>query len=123
MTPSHLSETPKKRRRFSPEFKARIIQACQQPGASVAAIALEHQLNANLVHKWIRKAHSTAGLTETVPDFVPLPVSPMISSPSDHKSAEDKIRFEIPHHQGRITVEWPLSDAETCRSLLRELLR
>lgn len=41
-------EAPRKRRRFTAEFKARIVEACQQPGASVAGIALEHALNANL---------------------------------------------------------------------------
>ncbi|SDU95492.1 transposase [Pseudomonas mucidolens] len=31
-----------------------IIQACVQPGASIASVALSHHLNANLVHNWIR---------------------------------------------------------------------
>lgn len=43
--------TPRKRRRFTAEFKARIVEACQQPGAPVAGIALAHSLNANLVHE------------------------------------------------------------------------
>ena len=53
-------EAPRKRRRFTAEFKAMIVEACQQPGASVAGIALEHALNANLVHKWIREARRSA---------------------------------------------------------------
>ncbi|TFB39011.1 transposase [Pseudomonas sp. F01002] len=43
-----------KRRSYSKSFKAQIIQECSQPGASIANIALNHSLNANLVHKWIR---------------------------------------------------------------------
>jgi transposase-like protein len=37
------------------EFKARVLAECQQPGASVVAVALAHGLNVNLV-----RAHSAA---------------------------------------------------------------
>lgn len=50
MTESSVLEVPRKRRRFTAAFKARVVEACQQPGASVAGVALEHSLNANLVH-------------------------------------------------------------------------
>ncbi|WP_240996315.1 transposase [Pseudomonas viridiflava] len=39
------------RRSYSKSFKAQVIQECAQPGASIASIALSHNLNANLVHK------------------------------------------------------------------------
>ncbi|UVL85611.1 transposase [Pseudomonas sp. B21-028] len=42
------------RRFYSRSFKAQVIQECAQPGASIDSIALSHNLNANLVHKWIR---------------------------------------------------------------------
>ncbi|WP_460052602.1 transposase [Pseudomonas sp. H1_A05] len=42
------------RRSYSKSFKAQVIQECAQPGASIASIALNRSLNANLVHKWIR---------------------------------------------------------------------
>ena len=41
------------RRRHSREFKAEVVQACREPGASVAAIALARGVNANLVHRWL----------------------------------------------------------------------
>lgn len=44
------------RRRHLPEFKARVVKECAQVGASVAAVALRHGLNANLVHRWRRQA-------------------------------------------------------------------
>lgn len=44
------------RRRFSREFKAQIVAQCQQPGVSVARIALDNDLNANLVRRWISLA-------------------------------------------------------------------
>ncbi|MBI2750944.1 MAG: transposase, partial [Burkholderiales bacterium] len=41
------------RRTHSPEFKAQVLAACARPGASVAAVALDHGLNANVVRKWL----------------------------------------------------------------------
>ncbi|MBR7780409.1 transposase, partial [Undibacterium sp. BYS50W] len=43
------NNTPRRRRRHSAEFKAQVIQACKQPGVSIAATALRYQLNANQV--------------------------------------------------------------------------
>ena len=41
------------KRKHSPEFKARVVDACQVRGASVAGVALAHGVNTNLVRKWI----------------------------------------------------------------------
>ncbi|WP_418230146.1 transposase [Burkholderia mayonis] len=43
-----------RRRRFDPQAKLELVQACMQPGVSVARMALEHAVNANLLRKWIR---------------------------------------------------------------------
>jgi transposase-like protein len=49
--------SPKNRRprQFSPSFKAQIVAACQQPGASVARVSQAHAINANIVHRWLRE--------------------------------------------------------------------
>ena len=44
----------KSRRRFGAKFKREIVKKTLLPGASVAAIALEHRLNTNLLFKWRR---------------------------------------------------------------------
>jgi transposase-like protein len=41
----------RRRRTHSAQFKARVMQACRQPGVSVASVALSHGLNANLVRR------------------------------------------------------------------------
>lgn len=41
------------RRVHGAEFKARVLAECQQPDASVAAVALAHGLNVNLLRKWL----------------------------------------------------------------------
>ena len=42
------------RRAYDPVSKARLIESCLQPGASVAQLALDHGINANLLWKWIQ---------------------------------------------------------------------
>ena len=42
------------KRRHSVAFKRKILELIEQPGASVAGVALEHGVNANLVFKWRR---------------------------------------------------------------------
>ena len=66
------------RRTFSREYKLEIIQECSAPGASVAAIALAHRINANQVRKWI--VQHRAGQLAAAPSGMPmLPV--MLEAP------------------------------------------
>jgi len=53
--------------------KQELVRRCQQPGVSVAATALAHGLNANLLRKWITMA-SGLRASERGADAVLLPV-------------------------------------------------
>jgi transposase-like protein len=66
-----MHPNPKARRRHDAELKFKVIAACKEPGASVAAIALVHGLNANLVRAWLHGR----GVKRAGP-------SPQVSSPS-----------------------------------------
>lgn len=115
--------TPVKRRRFAPDFKHRIVAACKQPGASVARIAREHDLNANLVHKWIRQARTNT-LPAVTPGFVALPVnSAQAPRPSPSYREDERVHLEIPFRQQSIKVSWPVFQSDRCLALLRELLQ
>jgi len=48
-----LSGGRRRRRKHSAEFKAQVLAECRQPGASVAAVAIAHGLNPNVVRKWL----------------------------------------------------------------------
>jgi transposase len=60
------------RRAFDPVSKARLIESCLQPGASVAQLALDHGVNANLLWKWIYKHR----LAKKEPLPIPPPSAP-----------------------------------------------
>ena len=115
--------TPVKRRRFSRDFKHKIVAACKEPGASVARIAREHDLNANLVHKWIRQAKANT-LPAGTPAFVALPLNTARASrPGPDSGMGESVHLEIPYRQHSIKVSWPVSQADRCLALLRELLQ
>lgn len=114
---------PAKRRRYSPDFKHKIIAACREPGASIAGVAREHGLNANLIHNWIRQAKANK-LPSASPAFVALPVnSAQATRPDQASGMEECLRLEIPFRQQSIKVSWPASQADRCLALLRELLQ
>lgn len=47
-----LLTQPMNRQRYSREFKRQIVETSLAPGASIAAVAQAHGINANLLHKW-----------------------------------------------------------------------
>jgi transposase len=54
-----------RRRRHSAVFRAEAVAACQQPGVSVAAVALARELNANLLRRWVLQAERGLLLVST----------------------------------------------------------
>ena len=48
--------TGERRRTRSLDERKRIVEEALAPGASVAAVARRHGLNANLIFKWIRRS-------------------------------------------------------------------
>ena len=113
----------RRRRRYSAEFKADAVVACQQPGVSMASVALSRGLNANLLRRWVVEAERT-GSVPVSPHRVPVQSSggfvpvPLMSSP-----AETAIRIELRSSLGVVIVQWPVSAASECAALLRELTR
>lgn len=104
------------RRRYSAEFKARILGECSQPTASVAGVALSHGINANVVHKWRRLAHAGTeplAVGSFIPVALPAPVAP----------ATQDIRIELRRGATAMTIIWPSAAAGECAAWMRELLR
>ncbi len=63
------------KRKHSAAFKRKLVGLTQQAGASVAAIALEHGVNANLVFKWRREQLGRPSAAKPVRSVVLLPVT------------------------------------------------
>ena len=107
------SKPPVKRRRYPKAFKARILAACEQPGASVAGVALANCLNANLVHKWRRLAKARSSTPSESADFLPIPMP----TRDNHLSSDATIMIEVDH----IKIHWPLTHIDHAIDWLHRL--
>jgi transposase len=115
--------TPGRRRRIhSAEFKARAVEACKQPGVSMASVALANGINANLLRRWTLEAgrsprDAVSPRRMDPPGFIALPMAaPPIA-------AGEPVRIELQRGSTKIAVTWPVSAADSCAAWLRELLR
>jgi transposase len=145
------SRQPRQQRRVhSVEFKVAVIQQCQQPGASVAAVALTHGLNVNLVRKWLvgrglkrsgiappRAAAPSARSMPAAPlsppslQFVPVELgsavergrdaTPAAAEPTPASHDAADIRIELRRGAAMLNVRWPSAQAACCAAWLREL--
>ena len=108
-----------KRRFYSPELKLQVVSACAQPGASIAAVAMQHGINANIVHRWLRE-HSQGALIHRPQTFVPVTLSPATEPAAIQPNGD--IRIEVKRANTSIVVHWPLADGAACAQWLRECL-
>ena len=52
---------PRARRSFTPEFKAEIVELCQQGDRSIGQVARDFDLTETAVREWVRQAERDAG--------------------------------------------------------------
>ena len=80
---------------YDPKAKRELVEVCLQPGISVAKVALEFGINANLLRKWMghycETAHPNPNSPLALPAFVP------VQSLSAGKSAESTLSAELPN--------------------------
>lgn len=108
-----------RRRRHSDQFKAQVVHACTQ-GVSVAAVALSHGLNANLVRRWLHKRG--AGVSGAVAlGTAQLPAATFM--PVQVQSPTPDIRLELRRGAATVVVSWPAQEAAACGRWLQEWLR
>ena len=121
-------QKPGRRRRYHPEeFKQAVIEACCEPGVSVAGIAMANGVNANQVRRWMRERGievprrrmlmpAAQPVPATQPEFVQLPLAPAVPASRD-------IRIEIRRGNTAVKVDWPVQASGDCAAWLRDWLR
>jgi transposase-like protein len=96
-----------------------LVAACQQPGASIAALASSQGMNANVLHRWL-KEHAHSGChqlikqsrsvaptaTSPVPAFVPVKLT--VTEP---EPAGAEIKAELRKGALSMHIIWPVSAA------------
>ena len=116
------------RQRYSKEFKDSVITEALQPHVSIAAVALSHGLNANLLRRWIKDSTpSYVGKNQTrllsvdesssiqaVPGFLPVNV------PGERASKLEGRYIEIEVKTGSLSLrlQWPVELSSACSAWL-----
>ena len=110
------------RRRYDPASKRRLVEACLQPGVSLAGVALRHGVNANLLRKWVagqqrqQRNDVAVGAIDRAPEaFVPVielcgeagPPEPPAPPPIQHPVHRAKAARHTDPPAPRLTVEMP----------------
>lgn len=112
-------------RKHSLEAKRAIVRECLAPRASVAAVALAHGINANLVRKWITKHRAGEYGGESKAGMTLLPVTVRDAAPamsSNPPALPLKGHIDIELAVGRVRVHGRV-EAEALRTVLTSLLR
>lgn len=97
------------------------MQAAQQPGVSMAAVAMAHGINANLLRRWLHERAEppidAVTISEKPVGFIALPM------PAPPAPGAEPIRVEVRRGSTTIALTWPASAADACAAWMRELLR
>jgi len=56
-----MGNKPRRRRSFTPEFKAEIVELCQRGDRSVGEVARDFDLTETAVREWVRQAGRDGG--------------------------------------------------------------
>ena len=133
MKPGAKASSPRvvvRRRRFTEDLRRGLVQMTLVPGASVAKIALEHQLNTNLLFKWRQQyLRERADARGDAPRMLPVSIEqvshapesplPQLRAAAPGRSASlGCIEIELPG--GRVRLKGTV-DAEMLRSVLQML--
>jgi len=113
------------KRRHSAAFKRKLLELIEQPGASVAAVALEHGVNANLVFKWRRAKLDRQRPARLPPQPVLLPVSvdpsgalPVVSEPAPESPMHEQGVIEVEMYGARVLLRGHVDSANVRNVLL-----
>ncbi len=116
------------RRTHAAEFKAQVIDACLQPGVSVAGVALANGLNANYLRRWVKEHREQAqgrpvkdgeALSRHAKPATLVPVT--IEIPVAGESGE--IRIDLRRGTTVVQMAWPVAHAALLGGVLNDLLR
>ena len=116
----------RRRRRHSAEFKAALIDECLRPGVSIAAVALAHSLNANMLRKWVIDAEHKVPAMKPAPivaEEAPLPAPTFVPLAIKADPVSGDIHIELQRNGTTVKIAWPAAAASDCAAWLRDWLR
>jgi transposase len=122
------SESGKTRRRYGSQFKAMVLSQCEEPGMSVAQVAMSHGINDNVVHRWRQLARQQQSALQATPDAQALPQPPVafvplvLPAPAGPETRTE-IRLDIKRGAVTVGITWPEKALGDLAVFVRELLK
>ncbi|WPC65299.1 transposase [Rhodoferax ferrireducens] len=121
-------------RTYTCQFKAELVAACQIPGASIAGIAGQHGMNANVLHRWLKEHErsgrhqlivtSSAGqplaTSPPVPAFIPVKLP---ATATHEPTSSDIIKVELRKGIVTLIVTWPTGAVGDLAQWTRAILK
>lgn len=122
------SERGKTRRRYGSQFKAMVLAQCDEPGTSVAQVAMSHGINDNVVHRWRQLARQQQAARSTVADGQPPAQQPVAFVPlalpaPQGRETKTEVRLDIKRGAVTVGVAWPETALGELAGFVRELLK
>lgn len=121
------SESGKTRRRYGTQFKAMVLAQCEEPGASVAQVAMAHGINDNVVHRWRQLARQRQGAPLVAATAVDRPAPaefvPLALPAPEAAVTKTEVRLEVRRAAVTVSVAWPEHALGDLAGFVRELLK
>lgn len=133
--------TPRRRRRtYTAQFKTDLVAQCLDPAVSLASVAIEHDLNPNVLRRWVIE-HERLGLHDadaqadearsiTAPAPAPanwLPFVPVQTVATERRLASPsqpaaRIALTLSGPGLTLTLDWPLAEHQALAQWARLVL-
>lgn len=132
--PKSIFNPSRRGRRYSPAFKARLIEQCSQLGVVLAAVAQENGVSVPTLRRWLEEAGPVEASGDPAPGvaadmqqspwprqpaFIPIDIP---SGAGGRTEAGSHIHIEIRRDAQQLTIEWPAHAARECGVWLSALL-
>jgi transposase len=108
------------RRTYMDEFKQAVVRECSEPGVSLAAVAMAHRINANLVRRWVRHRRTPDTKSKEVATLLPVTIEANAAMTDDDigkRAKSNAATIELEVYGARIRLRGGV-DVASLRSVL-----
>ena len=132
-----VSKPRRRRRTYTAQFKTDLVAQCMDPAVSLAAVAIEHDINPNVLRRWVIEherlglhAQSDEARSITAPVSAPanwLPFVPVQTVATEQQAVtssqpEARIPLTLSGRGLPLTLDWPMVEHQALAQWARLVL-
>ena len=111
-----VSKPRRRRRTYTAQFKTDLVAQCMDPAVSLAAVAIEHDLNPNVLRRWVIE-HERLGLHDADAqsagdrtELAPTPANWLPFVPVRTVATERLVHTTVTARGLTLTLDWPMAE-------------